>query len=258
MLHLPALPGTPGSTSSVKEIMEKVEEETEIYLASGVDGLILENMHDTPYCLARDLEPHITATMAVLASRVRNMVRDTTVPVGVQVLAGGNREAVAVAQAARLQFVRAEGFVFSHVADEGWLDGCAGPLLRYRTNIGAGEVRVLCDIKKKHSAHSVTADVNIAETARAAGFFRADGVIVTGGSTGQPADTREVQNAETSASTELMRPISSLLTAWLIRDLLTTMYTGFRSPRKPPKLNQLRTKLPDLAHSWVSVNTGRK
>ena len=46
-------------------------------------------------------------------------------------LAGGNREAVAVAQAARLQFVRAEGFVFSHVADEGWLDGCAGPLLRY-------------------------------------------------------------------------------------------------------------------------------
>ena len=85
MLHIPALPGTPGSTSSVKEIMEKVEEETEIYLASGVDGLILENMHDTPYCLARDLEPHITATMAVLASRVRNMVRDTTVPVGVQV-----------------------------------------------------------------------------------------------------------------------------------------------------------------------------
>ena len=50
-----------------------------------VDGLILENMHDTPYCLARDLEPHITATMTVLASRVRNMVRDPSVPVGVQV-----------------------------------------------------------------------------------------------------------------------------------------------------------------------------
>ena len=85
MLHLPALPGTPGSVSSIKEIIEKVEEETEIYLESGVDGLILENMHDTPYCLARDLEPHITSTMAVLASRVRNRVRDTTIPVGVQV-----------------------------------------------------------------------------------------------------------------------------------------------------------------------------
>ena len=108
-------------------------------------------------------------------------------------LAGGNREALAVAQAAQLQFVRAEGFVFSHVADEGWLDGCAGPLLRYRSNISAGDVRVLCDIKKKHSAHSVTADVSIEETARAAGFFRADGVIVTGGSTGDPADTRELE-----------------------------------------------------------------
>ena len=85
MLHVPALPGTPASTSSIKEIIERVEEETEIYLQSGVDGLILENMHDTPYCLARDLEPHITATMTVLASRVRNLVRDPAVPVGVQV-----------------------------------------------------------------------------------------------------------------------------------------------------------------------------
>ena len=85
MLHVPALPGTPASISSIKEIIERVEEETEIYLQSGVDGLILENMHDTPYCLARDLEPHITATMTVLASRVRNLVRDPAVPVGVQV-----------------------------------------------------------------------------------------------------------------------------------------------------------------------------
>ena len=31
-------------------------------------------------------------------------------------------------------------FVFSHVADEGWIDGQAGPLLRYRRNIGATQV----------------------------------------------------------------------------------------------------------------------
>ena len=33
-------------------------------------------------------------------------------------------------QAAELQFIRAEGFVFGHVADEGWVEACAGPLLR--------------------------------------------------------------------------------------------------------------------------------
>ena len=54
---------------------------------------------------------------------------------------------------------------------------------RFRRSIGTDcEERnpflVLADIKKKHSSHAITADV--AETARAAEFFRADGVIVTG------------------------------------------------------------------------------
>ena len=138
MLHLPALPGTPGATCSVQEILEQAEHETSVYVRQGVDGLIIENMHDTPYCQARHLQPHITANMAVVAARVRALVTDLTVPVGVQVLAGGNKEALAVAQAGQLQFVRAEGFVFSHVADEGWMDGCAGPLLRE----GQGKIRM--------------------------------------------------------------------------------------------------------------------
>lgn len=49
-----------------------------------------------------------------------------------------------------LDFIRAEGFVFSHVADEGLLDACAGDLLRYRKNIGADHVQIFTDIKKKH------------------------------------------------------------------------------------------------------------
>ena len=47
-------------------------------------------------------------------------------------------------------FIRAEGFVYSHIGDEGWLDSCAGELLRYRRSIGAEEVGILTDIKKKH------------------------------------------------------------------------------------------------------------
>jgi len=66
-------------------------------------------------------------------------------------------------------------------------------LLRYRRAIGAGKVRVFADVKKKHSAHAITADVDIVETAKAAEFFRADGVIVSGVATGQPADAGEVR-----------------------------------------------------------------
>jgi uncharacterized protein len=56
------------------------------------------------------------------------------------------------------------------------------------------DIRVFADIKKKHSAHALTADVSLAETAKAAEFFLVDGVIVTGIATGQPADPSEVQS----------------------------------------------------------------
>ena len=90
-------------------------------------------------------------------------------------------------------FVRVEGFVFAHVADEGIIESSAGTLLRYRRAIGADGIRVFADIKKKHSAHAMTADVSLVETAKAAEFFLVDGVIVTGVATGQPADASEVQ-----------------------------------------------------------------
>ena len=62
-------------------------------------------------------------------------------------LAGANKGALAVALAAELDFIRAEGFVFGHVADEGWMDAQAGELLRYRNNIGANHIKIFTDIK---------------------------------------------------------------------------------------------------------------
>ncbi len=97
-----------------------------------------------------------------------------------------------MAQACGAAFVRVEGFVFAHVADEGLIESCAGELLRYRRAIGAEGVRVFADVKKKHSAHALTADVDLVETARAAEFFLADGVIVTGAATGRAAAPEEV------------------------------------------------------------------
>ncbi len=149
---------------------------------------MIENMHDTPY-LNGGVGPEVTAAMTSVAREVR---REVALPLGIQVLAAANDAAIAVAHASGAAFVRVEGFAFGHVADEGWIDACAGPLLRYRRAIGAEGVRVFADVKKKHAAHAVTADVDLVETARAAEFFRADGVIVTGIATGRAADAREV------------------------------------------------------------------
>jgi uncharacterized protein len=183
MLHVPALPGTPRHASPLPQIQAQVAAEAEALAAAGVHALLLENMHDAPYLRGR-VGPEIVAAMTAVAVAVTTAV---DVPVGVQVLAGANREALAVALAADLSFVRVEGFVFGHVADEGWLDADAGILLRYRRQIGAEGIQILADVKKKHAAHTVTADVTLAETARAAAFCGADAVIVTGGATGDPA-----------------------------------------------------------------------
>jgi membrane complex biogenesis BtpA family protein len=189
MLHVEALPGTPRSSLPVEAIAEKAVTEAAVYRRAGFNGLMIENMHDRPY-LKGGVGPEIVAAMTAVARAVR---RESGLPLGVQVLAGANREALAVAHAAGAQFVRVEGFVFAHVADEGLIEGSAGELLRYRRAIGAEEVRVFADIKKKHSAHAITADVDLAETAHAAELFLADGIVVTGAATGCSADPEDVR-----------------------------------------------------------------
>ncbi len=217
MVHVGALPGTPRSRGErVSEIARAAVAEARLLEVAGFDAVILENMHDTPY-LRREVGPEIVAAMAVVTREVRSEVG---LPIGVQILAGANRAAVAVAHAAGAGFVRTEGYVFAAVADEGLLDEAdAGPLLRHRRAIGAEDVRVLCDIKKKHSAHAITADVDLAETARAAEFFGADGVIVTGTATGRPVSYEDVRAVRTA--TRLPLAVGSGVTPDNARELLT-------------------------------------
>lgn len=144
-------------------------------------------MHDVPYIQQdKHFNAETIACMTRLSMEIKSIIPDHT-PCGIQILACGNRQAIAIAKAANLQFVRVEGFVFSHIADEGFTDANAGELLRYRKNIDAEEVLVFTDVKKKHSSHSITEDVSLVETVKAAEFFLSDGVILTGSSTGHAA-----------------------------------------------------------------------
>ena len=188
VVHLDALPGTPSNTLSVATIAVRAVDEARVYRDSGFDGVLLENTHDRPY-MKGDVGPEIVAAMAAIGGEVRQA---TTLPLGIQILAGANMAATAAALACGASFVRVEGFVFAHVADEGLIESSAAKLLRYRRSIGADHVRVFADVKKKHSAHAITADVDIVETAKAAEFFLVDGVIVSGISTGQPTEPGEV------------------------------------------------------------------
>lgn len=196
VVHVQALPGTPANDRDVSAIVGLAVEEARIYRDAGFHGILIENTHDRPY-LKSSVGPEIAATLSVVGSEIRRTVE---LPLGVQVLAGANESALAVALACGAAFVRVEGFVFAHVADEGLIESSAGRLLRYRRTIGADHIRVFADIKKKHSAHTITADVDIVETAKAAEFFSVDGVIVSGMATGEAASPAEVASVAAAVS----------------------------------------------------------
>lgn len=192
MIHVGALPGTPASSKSVAEIVDEAAAEARVYREAGVDGVMVENMHDTPY-LRGAVGPEIVASMALCARAVK---AEAGLPVGVQILAGANREAMAVAVAAGLDFVRVEAYAFAHVADEGILESSAGELLRYRRQLGGASIQVWADIKKKHASHAITSDLDLGATAEAAAFLRADAVIVTGAVTGDPPRIDDLRAAK--------------------------------------------------------------
>lgn len=221
MIHLQALPGSPQSRLSIDDIVSQAAAEGHILAQAGFDAIIIENMHDRPY-IHGEHGPETVAAMTRAALAVRESARrgGEPLPLGIQVLSGGNREALAVALAAGAQFIRCENFVFAHIADEGLLERAeAGPLLRYRRQIGAQHVRILTDIKKKHACHAITADLTLAEAAEAAEFFGSDGLIVTGTATGRPTSPADVDAAK--GASRLPVYVGSGVTAESIGDLLT-------------------------------------
>ena len=210
MVHLLPLPGSPSFSRTVREhtpscpghrhptrhaiqhMLDRARQDAETLLEHGCDALLVENMHDLPY-LRGGVGPETVAAMALGCEAVGAF----DAPFGVQILAGANLEALGVALATGASFIRAEAFAYAHVADEGWLDASAGPLLRRRADLGA-DIAIWADVKKKHSAHAVTADVPLADYAHGAAFCGADAVIVTGTTTGAETSLDDVAAAHHS------------------------------------------------------------
>jgi len=188
MIHLQPLPGTPKNKVSPKEIIAKALEEAQIFIDHGIDGLMIENMHDVPY-LKKELGPEVISLMSIIGYEIKHR---SQLPCGIQILSSANQAALASAHAANMDFIRAEGFVYGHLADEGYIESCAGDLLRYRKQIGAENICILTDIKKKHSSHAITSDISLEETAKISEFFLSDGIIVTGPHTGVAANKDEI------------------------------------------------------------------
>lgn len=190
MVHLLPLPGSPEWAGDVGAVRARARSDADALLAGGCDAVIVENMGDLPY-LKGAVGPDTLACMTLCVADVVGL----GAPVGVQVLAGANHQALAIAGVTGAAFIRAEAFAYGHLADEGWIEACAGPLLRQRASDGLGHVRVWADVQKKHAAHAVSADLTLEALARGHRFCGADVLIVTGGETGASTPISDVHEA---------------------------------------------------------------
>lgn len=191
MIHLKALPGSPHyKGESLDEAFEFAMNDVRAYEEAKVDGLIIENAWDIPFVKPEDIGLETVAALTAITVRIK---QQTNLPIGINVLANAAIPALAVAKAAEVPFIRVNQWVNAYVANEGFIEGEAGKVLRYRSNIKADDIKIFADVHVKHGSHSIVADRSLAEQTRDAIFFDADVLIATGNRTGDETQTSEIE-----------------------------------------------------------------
>jgi membrane complex biogenesis BtpA family protein len=187
MVHLPPLPGAPGYGGDRGAVRGRALADASALLEGGVDALLVENFGDTPF-YPDEVPPHVVAEMT---AAVRELGLGVDCPYGVNVLRNDARGALSIAAAAGGSFVRVNVHTGARVTDQGLLEGSAHETVRLRERIDA-DVAILADVAVKHSAPPAERDAGTTATELIERGL-ADGLVVSGPATGEPADTGQLR-----------------------------------------------------------------
>jgi membrane complex biogenesis BtpA family protein len=247
MIAVRALPGSPRYDGDNRRIIRNAIDDLEKYEAAGVDSVILENDHDLPY-----IQPPICEDAIRVMTRVAREVRKRfDKPIGIQILEAANEQALEVAYQADLDYLRVEGYCFAHVGGAGIIQGSAGKLLRLRKALGCEHISVFADVKKKHCAHALTGDLDLADVIKQSEFFMADGIVITGQFTGVEPAVADLDTAR--KTTKLPVIIGSGMTAANVKNYFS-LADGFIVGSTFRRDGQFLEELdPDRLAQFVSV-----
>ena len=187
MIHLHPLPGSPQWAGDMDSVITAALADTEALVGGGLNAVMIENYHDIPFHSGR-VPAETVAAMTVLVQAVETTYRGLLT--GVNVLRNDVESALGIAAATGARFVRVNVHTGTAVTDQGTIEGRAWNTLRRRRELGI-EVGILADVRVKHSRPLV--ERPLAEEVRDLRLRGlADGVIVTGVSTGAGTDPAEV------------------------------------------------------------------
>lgn len=188
VVHAPPLPAGPRPSSGFATARERVLDDADALAIGGAHAVILENFGDAPFS-SGPVEPHVVAFFAHLAALVRG--RHPHLSVGINLLRNDARAALGVAAAVEAAFIRVNVLTGAMVTDQGVIEGDAHRLLRYRRELDA-DVQIVADLLVKHAAPLAPLSLAsaAADTWQRGG---ADVLVITGRSTGHPADPADAE-----------------------------------------------------------------
>ncbi len=168
--------------------------DAQAYVTGGATGVLVENFGDHPF-FPHQVPPETIAAMGRIATAV---VQTVPLPVGINVLRNDGAAALGVAVASGAQFIRVNVLSGAMVTDQGLIQGCAAQLLRQRRLLAADGMAVLADVLVKHALPLTPLPVAraVEDTLKRGG---ADGVIVSGDSTGTPVEPEILHQARHGA-----------------------------------------------------------
>jgi len=217
MVHCRPLPGSEGYTKgSFGNVIKKATEEAKVLEEAGVDGLQVENMWDRPYRRGEVIGFETVAALSVVANEIRRVV---DIPLGINCHLNGGRQALAVAAVTGAKWIRVFAWVNAYVSNAGLIEGIASEVLQYRKFLQMEDsVSVLADVCVKHGSHFIVSDRSLAEQAKDAEEYLADGIILTGTRTGSAPLVEEVKQVRESVEIPIF--IGSGLAAENVRQFL--------------------------------------
>lgn len=192
MIHLKALPGAPKSSLSVSEVLALAVDDLNSLIEGKVDGVLVENYNDYPFH-PFTVEPSTIVSMSLI---VKELVKSSSVPVGVNVLRNACSDALVIASFTGAEFIRCNFLTGAYVTDQGVIVGCAHILKRLQKQLSCIKTEtnplIFGDVLCKHASPISPRTLEL-EAIDALERGLADAVIITGNRTGLPAKLSDLK-----------------------------------------------------------------
>lgn len=183
MIHLKALPGAPRNSLSIPEILTSAINDLNSLVEGKIDGVLVENYNDFPF------QPFTadTSTVVSMSLIIKELVKSSSVPVGVNVLRNACSDALVIASLTGAEYIRCNFLTGAYVIDQGVVVGCAHILKRVQKQLSCFKTEstplIFGDVLCKHASPISPRTIDL-EALDALERGLADAVIVTGDRTG--------------------------------------------------------------------------